>query len=474
MGRKATGTVEYIEGKDGKPGHYRCRVTCVDGARPWIDLDPTPRSPQQEARAKERAAAMSERIRREKLTGEQFAIVRRKEKGEGARVTTGTEAAETCSQWWKRYHDHKEAKRVKTVKDMRARFRNYIEPHIGAKAMATITARELVPVVDALDAAVRANEIEAKTARNVWGEVTAAFGQACKLKGGLHVRDDNPAKNVEGPDRGEDKQRTILYPSEVAALLSSDRVPLYRRRVYAGAVYLAARAAELAAITAADVRFEHNAITIAKQVDRKTRKDTQTKTKSVRTFEIEPNLVPLLRALTEAPMGKSGRLLHLPPREDLAELLRKDLQRAGVTRAELFVSTEDKDRARLTFHDLRHTSLTWMGIRGDAHTAIQWRGGHEDYKTTQSYITEGARLAPFMRREVFFGPLPTSLVTPPPNAANAAKCGTVATDDTTDPDEAEHRESSGKSSAKRRKPGNRNDFRAFVATPTGLEPVLPA
>jgi hypothetical protein len=34
-----------------------------------------------------------------------------------------------------------------------------------------------------------------------------------------------------------------------------------------------------------------------------------------------------------------------------------------------------------------------MGTRGDAPLAIQWRGGHTDFKTTQGYIEQGQKLA---------------------------------------------------------------------------------
>jgi hypothetical protein len=41
------------------------------------------------------------------------------------------------------------------------------------------------------------------------------------------------------------------------------------------------------------------------------------------------------------------------------------------------------------FHDLRDTGLTHMAVRGDSPIAIQWAGGHTDFKTAQGYLDRG-------------------------------------------------------------------------------------
>ena len=61
MGRKARGTVTYVTSSSSTAGHYKVRITCPDGSRPWIHLDPTPPSNQREAWAREKAATYSER-----------------------------------------------------------------------------------------------------------------------------------------------------------------------------------------------------------------------------------------------------------------------------------------------------------------------------------------------------------------------------------------------------------------------------
>jgi pSer/pThr/pTyr-binding forkhead associated (FHA) protein len=85
--------------------------------------------------------------------------------------------------------------------------------------------------------------------------------------------------------------------------------------------------------------------------------------------------------------SSEGRVLTaLPPRESLAKRLRKYLSWAGVTRAEL--SAEDETRRALTFHDLRHTGITWRAVRGDEPLKVQRAAGHDDLMTTQRYINE--------------------------------------------------------------------------------------
>lgn len=86
-------------------------------------------------------------------------------------------------------------------------------------------------------------------------------------------------------------------------------MPLYRRRVYAVAIYTMARRSELAALTPGDVDLAHRTIGIAKQADRHNPGETKrTKTKLARTIDIEPHVLPLVERLVKAPEGREGRL----------------------------------------------------------------------------------------------------------------------------------------------------------------------
>jgi integrase len=173
-----------------------------------------------------------------------------------------------------------------------------------------------------------------------------------------------------------------------------------------------ARRSELAALTAGDVDFAHETISISKQVDRKKKTATKkTETRRTRTIDIEPNLLPLVVQLAKEARTPTGRLLHMPPAEDCAELLRKDLWAVGARDDRLH--TEDATRTMMVFHCLRDSGLTHMAVRGDSPIVIPWRGGHTDFKTTQGYLDRGRVKARRIGQPL--PPLPPDLLTPAPN-----------------------------------------------------------
>src|ERR1019366_1937945 len=109
------------------------------------------------------------------------------------------------------------------------------------------------------------------TAANVWGDLAHAFDEAVRAKDpSLRVLSVNPTRDVRGPDAGADREGQILYSDEIVSLLRGVAVeadgkrhldvPLYRRQVYALAIYTKARASELEALTAADVDLTRGTI----------------------------------------------------------------------------------------------------------------------------------------------------------------------------------------------------------------------
>jgi len=134
------------------------------------------------------------------------------------------------------------------------------------------------------------------------------------------------------------------------------------------AVYTMARRSELAGLMVSDVALAHKTIDISKQVDRKNKDETKkTKTKKTRTIDIETNVHPLIELLVAE--AKGGALLHMPPTEESAELLRKDLWTVGCRRKELH--ERDSTRTKIWFHHLRDTGLTHMAVQGDFPISIQ-------------------------------------------------------------------------------------------------------
>jgi integrase len=404
MPRIAKGTVTYVPAKVGEQhGHYAIRVTMADGSRPWFHLDPSPRSEYAEQRAKEKAAEYTERARRDGVVA-----VPKRERQVNRALPGSPE--ETCADWFQRFHAHKEGLGRDSVGDMRSRVANWVAPTIGHKLMGAVTREDVEAIVARLDHAILAwqeadgergdGRISPSTAANVWGDLVHAFDEAVSSKNkSLRVLTSSPCASVRGPETGADREGPILYSDEIVALLRGKAVdegepdvPPYRRRVWAAAFYEKARRSELAAFLPADVDLVHDTISITKQVDRKRKKrdpkaTKKTKTKRSRTVDIEPNVRELFERLVAHPEGMGGRLLRMPPSEDYAELLRKDLWTVGARDPRLH--TEDSTRTKMTGHCLRDTGLTHMAVRGDSPIAIQWAAGHTDFKMTQGYIDRG-------------------------------------------------------------------------------------
>jgi len=383
MSKRAIGTVVWVPPKNGeKYGHYKARVTCIDGSRPWIHLDPGPRSEQAKARARERAAAISEQVREQRMVGvPQRATV-------AAVRLRSFNGGETVAEYAERWLEFREKRGVMSIKTDRARVPLYVVPVIGHLPMADVSRSDVQQLVVSLDSRVDRDEIGWKTAANIWTLVRRMFRDSCRSKlESLRVRDDNPAADVEGPDRGARKQKSYLWPSEFLRLARCEDVPLIWRRRAVLAVYLSARAAELEALEWTDVDAEHGVIHIHKAVDRLNGGVKETKTGIARRFSVEPNLLPLLKAMRDE-AGGVGRVIHMPGDTNLARGLRHYLERAGVTRPELHAKPNDPTRKPIGFHDLRATGITWMAVRGDEPLRIQHRAGHTEFKTTQMYIRE--------------------------------------------------------------------------------------
>jgi integrase len=297
------------------------------------------------------------------------------------------EALETVNEWFKAWTKAREAKGLVTVRNDRGRYGKWVSPVIGTKPMAHITRRDVEEVVQALDLAVRAGSVSWKTATNVWGVVTKMFSDACRSKVlSLRCREDNPARDVEGPDRGVERSGPYLFPSEFASLMRCERVPARWKRIFMLATYLYVRGGELEALEWNSVSFEHGYVLIHQSVDADTGEVKPTKTKDVRKVPIEPALLPLLRKMHEEAAGEGRVVAAMPPREEWAERLRKYLGWASVTRADLFA--DDATRRQLSFHDLRHTGITWRAVRGDEPLKVMRAAGHDDLRTTQRYINE--------------------------------------------------------------------------------------
>jgi len=289
--------------------------------------------------------------------------------------------------WVKAWLDDRRARGLTSVRENDAHWRCHIAPVIGHRHVGHWTAADMRELCASLDAKVREGSITWKTAMNVWGTATRICADACASKlDTLRCREDNPARDVRGPDRGSSKARAFLYPSEVERFLASELVPLEWRRLVALAVYTYLRAGELSVLRWDDVNVEHGVITVHRAADR-TKADgaeKSTKGRKPRRIPIEASLAPMLEQMHKTAGGKGLVLPNIPSDGNMARALRLWLERIGVDRAELHDASPT--RKPLTFHDLRGTGITWMAVRGDHPLKIQERAGHARFSTTEGYI----------------------------------------------------------------------------------------
>ncbi len=383
MPRRATGYVEgYVEGRNGEQGHYVIRISCPDGSRPRIHLPPGPKSNKAKARAKETAAAYTERARREGVGASDG----------NARITSET-GEETVAGYMDRWCVERRRRGFSGVSKDAYRLRKHVVPLIGHLLMTEVVRGDLESVVETLDERVQEDEIAWKSAVNTWGLVSKMFDDACNTKSRpLRVLTTNPAVGIRGPDRGNKKAKVYLYPSEFVTLVSCEKVPRVWRRIYSLATYLFTRASVLDVLSWDDFTMDREppAVRIHQAWDEERRRTKTTKNKDWRTFSVEPTLAPLLHAMHDEAAGR-GRLITVPRGRRHACRLREHLKLAGVDRASLFIN--DATRKHITFHDLKATGVTWMAVRGDGRLRIMQRAAHKDFKTTLDYIRTAEALA---------------------------------------------------------------------------------
>lgn len=320
----------------------------------------------------------------------------------------GATAGETVEKYAGRWLKAREG-RIASTRDNKGHLESHILPVLGPLPMAGIARADVERFVGALDAKVRAGEIGAKTAKNVWGTCSKMFDDATNAKPaeGLRCLAADPTSGVRGPDDNDaDKLLQFLYPSEFAAFVNCVDVPVRWRRNAAIAVYLCLRDGEQRALKWPAVDLEHGVVTILETFDRRTSADREgTKSGAARIVQIRPELLPLLEAMHKE-SGGEGYVCELPSLRDMARGLRRYLKKAKVERAQLHTGTTVSKQLR--WHDLRATGATWLAVEGKGPTEIRDVLGHTQTSMTDRYMRSAAMLRGGRFGEVF-PPLPASL-----------------------------------------------------------------
>lgn len=405
MARTSTlGSVEW-RGDPANPkptDHWRTRVT-IKGKRQWMRLPGLTHS--QEAKARKAARQLALLAAAGKLEAPTPSR---------AAPSPSDPTAETFKVWLDRWLLSRKKRGKKSNQSDTSKVAHWIASRLGERPVAAITRDEIEAWVEWIDGEVQNDALSWKTAKNAWGLLSIAMADASRGKiKSLRCRTDNPCDGVAPPDTGESKSKVYLYPDELLTLLRCVEIPLAIRRAYAVTAYLYPRAGEVEALHWEDIDLTHSTVHVHRAVDPETGEIRGTKGKAARNFDLEPELVPLLRAMRDERPKDAMVFEPWPLHKDRAGQFRKYLKTAGVTRATLFAS--DKTRKNITFHDLRATGTTWAAIRGDDALRIMHRAGHKDLTTTQGYIREAENVSRDFG--TVFPPLPRELLHSSPDSS---------------------------------------------------------
>lgn len=164
------------------------------------------------------------------------------------------------------------------------------------------------------------------------------------------------------PKIGKLKQgKVFLYPSEITTLLSCTAIQLHRRILYMLGAYEGFRKSEAQNLTWADLDLTLGIVKLDKN-----------KTDTARSWALDPGCAEALRRWQKLNPGPG---LVVPPfgGRKQADILRGDMKRAGLTRAELFGG---ENRIAMRLHDLRGTFTTLALATGKTESWVQSRTGH--------------------------------------------------------------------------------------------------
>ena len=228
MGRKASGSVYYVEATSKRPGHYAARLTKPDGNRIVVHLDPSPRGPKYKAKAESDARVLSDRLRDPDAPAPEAQPVH-------------PLATETVSEYIDRWVQSCKTAGTKDAANYRSRLNSHVVPHVGSLPIVHVTPDDCRKIVRALitDANNPKVRLSTSTAHKKWQTFTQMLDEACNSNDdSLRVLDTNPSDGVRGPRKGKGKATQWLYPDEALRLLRSPEVPLGWRRFYALSIYL--------------------------------------------------------------------------------------------------------------------------------------------------------------------------------------------------------------------------------------------
>lgn len=275
----------------------------------------------------------------------------------------------------------------KTTGAARANLRKYVRPLIGDMPVDQITLEDCSAILNGL------GHLRDNSTRQITAPLCTILDY-CVQPLGLIERSPIPPKWQ--PKEGDTRALQWLYPSEDAKLMACAAVPLWARLYFGYLLREGGRESE-PIVQACDQFFEDGRDTSRLYA-------SQTKTRKARFWQLAPGTARALRAMHamrgalpthRAFVNASGRRIEA---DGLPELLRASLRLAGVTRRELFETTDES--RQICPHDLRRTFVTvklaLVGPDGSAMHNERWimaRTGHETSEEIRTYTKDAQNFA---------------------------------------------------------------------------------
>jgi integrase len=377
MGRRSNraGTIEWVPGRDGAPGHYKARISLADGSRPWIHFEPGISKDS----AQKKAASQTEKARERGAT---YAPKR------GPRAALAKPAGATVAllvePWLELVRaDPDLAPATVSMHEQNANGR--ITKGLGPLRPEELTTGTLRRWIRSM----RDEELSPSRIRNVFNslgkmidcsmaeEWIVLAGNPCRHPG---VREELPS--VTGPDRIR-----LLTRDQATTLVDAPTTPVERRVRYLVALTSGMRDGEIAALTWSSIREEQGvlcfdvrrSLAIDGPEGWATPKDPKTRA-SRRLVPLHPQALAALETWKErgwkAYVGRAPKdddhIFASPDgegwRPQSAAFLRDDLEGCGLPKT--FEGEE------MQFRDLRHCFSTWLASAGVAEELRDRLMGH--------------------------------------------------------------------------------------------------
>lgn len=295
---------------------------------------------------------------------------------------------------WLKYAEKKLAHKTYTMylKAIELRFMNIFKN----KEISRIKKIEIVRVIDNLK---RLDGKKGPLAKSTQINILAAIQSVFDYAAYLEIITSNPTEGIRiGPDERQPDDIKTYRPystkeiAEIFSLLDTESLKL--QAIISTAIVTGAREGEIAALETKHINKKESTLTFAQTVvDKKGEGATIqhfTKTRVVKVVHVPESLINLLETVaTESrkDYGFDSNLIEINPKSefifkgtDIDKPMRADSLLQTWTR---FVNRHNVRYVR--FHDLRHTSATYLLSQTGNLKAVQERLGHKDYLTTANF-----------------------------------------------------------------------------------------